>query len=158
MCLDEGEHHFLSGSHDQSILIWKYNQNENRVQSLITCKGHQGTIESLAVNGNVFASASFDKTIKIWGLDEVEENPSSTKECRLTLNAHNENVSSIVWNDSDQLISSSWDQTMKIWNVETLQSIQTIVRFSNCLRKKERTDCLLFRNAAKRFSVSIILR
>ena len=65
---DEGEHEFLSGSHDQTILHWKYNQHENRVQSLVTFKGHQGTIEALALQKTFFASASFDKTIKIWGL------------------------------------------------------------------------------------------
>ena len=65
---DEGEHHFLSGSHDQTILIWKYDQNRNNVQSLITCKGHQGTIEALALQKSYFASGSFDKTIKLWGL------------------------------------------------------------------------------------------
>jgi ribosome biogenesis protein YTM1 len=65
---DEGEHQFISGSHDQTILIWKYDQNKNSVQSLITCKGHQGTIETLALQKSYFASGSFDKTIKLWGL------------------------------------------------------------------------------------------
>ncbi|CAF1184556.1 unnamed protein product [Rotaria sp. Silwood1] len=124
---DEGEHKFISGSHDQTIFIWKYDQNKNNVQSLISCKGHQGTIETLAAQINVFCSGSFDKTIKLWGLDEEEgeeENKSSTKECRLTINAHNENVSSIGWISSNQLVSSSWDQTIKLWNMDTIQTIQ----------------------------------
>ena len=65
---DEGQHQFVSGSHDQTILIWIYDQNKNNVQSLITCKGHQGTIETLALQKTYFASGSFDKTIKLWGL------------------------------------------------------------------------------------------
>ncbi|CAF3460005.1 unnamed protein product, partial [Rotaria sp. Silwood2] len=82
---DEGEHEFISGSHDQTILIWKYDQNKNNVQSLITCKGHQGTVETLALQKSFFCSASFDKTIKLWGLEQQDEkSKSSTKECRLT--------------------------------------------------------------------------
>jgi len=68
---DEGQHQFLSGSHDQNILIWKYDQNKNNVQSLITCKGHQGTVETLAAQKTLFASGSFDKTIKLWGLGDT---------------------------------------------------------------------------------------
>ena len=70
--LDEGQHEFLSGSHDQTILIWKYDQNRNRVQSLKTCKGHQGTVETLALQKTCFASGSFDKTIKLWGLGRIK--------------------------------------------------------------------------------------
>ncbi|CAF1252681.1 unnamed protein product [Rotaria sordida] len=123
---DEGEHEFISGSHDQTILIWKYDQNKNNVQSLITCKGHQGTIETLALQKLYFCSGSFDKTIKLWGLEEEKEKEkSSTKECRLTINAHNENVSSIGWNSPNELVSCSWDQTIKLWNMDTIQSTQT---------------------------------
>jgi len=125
---DEGEHEFLSGSHDQTILIWKYDQNKNNVQSLITCKGHQGTIETLALQKSYFASGSFDKTIKLWGLEEEKEK-SSTKECRVTINGHNENVSSIGWNSPNELVSCSWDQTIKLWNMDTIQSTQTFVCF-----------------------------
>ena len=141
---DEGEHEFISGSHDQTILIWKYDQNKNSVQSLITCKGHQGTIEALALQKTCFASGSFDKTIKLWGLGslswsfslfifssffliEEQEDKSATKECRVTINAHNENVSSIGWSSSNELISCSWDQSIKLWNMDTLQSTQTFV-------------------------------
>ncbi|CAF3497189.1 unnamed protein product [Adineta steineri] len=124
---DEGEHEFISGSHDQTILIWKYDQNKNSVKSLITCKGHQGTIETLALQKSIFASGSFDKTIKLWGLEEQQQQQeqTSTKECRVTINAHNENVSSIGWNSSNELVSCSWDQTIKLWNMDTIQSTQT---------------------------------
>ncbi|CAF1200975.1 unnamed protein product [Rotaria sordida] len=103
---DEGGHEFLCGSHDQIILIWTYDQNKNSVQSLITCKGHQGTIETLAAQKTLFCSGSFDKTIKLWGLDDEGEDKSSTKECRLTINAHNENISSIAWMSSNELVSA----------------------------------------------------
>ncbi|CAF1226167.1 unnamed protein product [Rotaria sordida] len=103
---DEGGHEFPCGSHDQIILIWTYDQNKNSVQSLITCKGHQGTIETLAAQKTLFCSGSFDKTIKLWGLDDEGEDKSSTMECRLTINAHNENISSIAWMSSNELVSA----------------------------------------------------
>ena len=65
---DEGEHRFISGSHDQTIRIWKYNQNKNEAQTLFICQGHQATVETLALQNNFFASGSFDKTIKLWSL------------------------------------------------------------------------------------------
>lgn len=59
--------------------------------------------------------------------NDNENEKSTTKECRLTINAHNENVSSIGWNSSNELLSGSWDQTLKLWNMDTIQSVQTFV-------------------------------
>lgn len=64
---DECEHHFLSGSHNQTIIIWRYDQNRNDVQSLVICKGYQATIETLESQKFYFVSRSVDKTIKLWG-------------------------------------------------------------------------------------------
>ncbi|CAF3393314.1 unnamed protein product, partial [Rotaria sp. Silwood2] len=57
-------------------------------------------------------------------LDEEKEKPS-IKECRLTVNARNGNVSSIGWNSPNELASASWDKTVKLWNMDRLKLIQT---------------------------------
>ncbi len=47
---DESEHEFISGSHDQ---------NKNSVESLITCKGHQETIETFSFTKIIFCFRFF---------------------------------------------------------------------------------------------------
>jgi len=122
---DEGHHHFVSGSHDQTILIWNYDQNTNSVKSLKTLKGHTGTVETLARHPTLdyFASGSWDKTIRLWGINDEQD---SVQESRVTINAHLENVSSLVWRESNCLVSCSWDKRIQLWNIDRLESTQTI--------------------------------
>jgi hypothetical protein len=51
------------------------------------------------------------------------------KKCWLTVNAPNENVSSIGWNSPNEYVSCSWNQIIKLWNMDTLQSTQIFLYF-----------------------------
>jgi WD40 repeat protein len=73
------------------------------------------------------------------------------KECRLTINAHNENVSSIGWNSPNELVSCSWDQTIKLWNMDTVQSTQTFVSFCFNVYQRNKINLFFFRNVEKLF-------
>ena len=56
---------------------------------------------------NLFASGSFDKTIKIWDIN--------TKKCVQTLEGHASNVICLLLHSSGLLISSSGDRNVKVW-------------------------------------------
>lgn len=65
----------------------------------------------------LIASASFDKTIKLWG----SRSPS-----RLILQGHEKSVQDVVFSPDNQLIATtSHDQTIKIWN-RTGQLLKTL--------------------------------
>lgn len=73
--------------------------------------GHRGDVNALALrpDNQVFASASHDKTIKIWD--------SKEKKLLKTLTGHSRNVFSLTYTyDGSKLISGGDDGTIKIWD------------------------------------------
>lgn len=70
----------LTGSNDNTVRIWQFDENTGNGTPIFECKGHEGTIEDIAItkSNDYFATASYDSNIKIWGmnagLDKEEEN------------------------------------------------------------------------------------
>lgn len=90
-------------------------------QLKLTLSGHTEPVRalSLSLNGQVLASGSDDKTIKLW-------NPSTGILLR-TLAGHRERITSIVITpDNQTLISTSFDNTIKFWNTQTGKEMRTI--------------------------------
>ena len=59
------------------------------------------------ISDNLFASAGFDKTIKIWDIASMA--------CVQNLIGHQANVICIIFHSDGYLISCSTDHTIKIW-------------------------------------------
>ena len=83
-------------------------------------KGHSGAVYSVQFSpcGLFLASGSFDKTVRIWGLENQQELHCCAE--------HQLNVTDVSWSgDSKRLVSGSFDQTAKEWDMVTGQLLAT---------------------------------
>src|SRR6476661_7739738 len=98
-------------------------------QCLHTLTGHKNLIYSVAFspNGEVVASGSDDKTIKLWGVKDGQE--------IVTLAGHTNLVYFVAFSpDGETLASSSWDRTVKIWRVKDGKLLRTITGHTDSVR------------------------
>jgi cytochrome c len=98
-----------TGGEDGKIAIWR---NGNPVPERIL-EGHTAPIVSLAVSpdGNTLASASWDRSIRLW--------PLSSGEARV-LNGHDQNVNGLAFTrDGKSLVSAAYDATIRIWPLDS---------------------------------------
>jgi ribosome assembly protein 4 len=100
----------VSGSDDFTLILWDP-LNSNKPICRMT--GHQGLVNHVSFSPDTFylASASFDKSIKIWN--------GHTGEFLFNFRGHVGPVYQIAWSaDSRLLLSGSKDSTLKCWNVK----------------------------------------
>ncbi len=124
---------FVTAGWDNDVRLWQVVEQEGR-QLVRTFKGHSSTITALRFtsNGQTLASASWDKTIKLWRAGDGT--------LLKTLQGHQDGVTSLDLSPNGQtLVSGSEDKTLKLWRVgdgtllKTLQGHQqgiTSVAFS----------------------------
>jgi WD40 repeat protein len=86
-----------------------------------TLAGHSSEVTAVAFthDGTQLASASWDKTIKLWD--------PTTGELRKTLTGHSDSVTAVAFtHDGTQLASASWDKTIKLWDPTTGELRKTL--------------------------------
>ncbi|KAK1938484.1 putative WD-repeat protein [Babesia divergens] len=109
---ESGQERLLSGSDDNTMFIWHPHSSSRKPVHRMT--GHQKLINHVAfsADGRYFASASFDKTIRIWcGI---------TGKFLRTLRGHIGRVYRVVWSCCGSLlVSASSDTTLKLWDANT---------------------------------------
>ena len=84
-------------------------------------EGHAGAVYSVAFSrkGNLIATGSFDKSVRIWALEQLNGGGHSSGSCEV-LQDHSLNVSEVAWGVGDaHVVSSSYDKTVKLWDVQS---------------------------------------
>lgn len=113
--------YLLSSSDDMTIKLWDWEKDFECIQ---TFEGHVHYVMMLKINPrdtNTFASASLDRSIKVWGLT------ASTP--HFSLEGHEKGVNCLDYypgGDKPYLLSGSDDKTIKIWDYQTKACLQTL--------------------------------
>ncbi|MBW4420583.1 MAG: caspase family protein [Myxacorys californica WJT36-NPBG1] len=103
-----------------AIVLWNKG-NDGNWKSTTTLSGHSAMVTQLQISpdGNLLASASADKTIKLWNI----EKGILVK----TLPRHSDRVTAIRFrSDGGVLASGSADQTVKLWTIPKGDLVETL--------------------------------
>lgn len=105
-----------------SLRGWEYHHLKLKAdQSTNTLSTHSDEVTFVAIDKNSkwIASASIDKSIKLWSMGNFEE--------LKTLQGHTSGVSTLDFSPDGKLLASgSRDRTVKLWNVETGAEVLTL--------------------------------
>ncbi|EEE56543.1 coatomer subunit beta'-2 isoform X1 [Oryza sativa Japonica Group] len=111
----------LSSSDDMLIKLWDWDKGWMCTQIF---EGHSHYVMQVTFNPkdtNTFASASLDRTVKVWSLGSPDPN--------FTLDGHSKGVNCVDYftgGDRPYLITGSDDQTAKVWDYQTKSCVQTL--------------------------------
>lgn len=114
----EKEKMLITGSRDARLRVWDCHADAGQWTLDMVIPAHNYTINDVVLHpeGKFLATASRDKSIKIW----------KWPQCKLIFVAdqgkneiHNSSVNSLLWSaDGKQLLSASDDRTIGIWSFE----------------------------------------
>ncbi|KAF4756004.1 Coatomer subunit beta' [Perkinsus olseni] len=113
----------LSCSDDMTIKLWDWDKNWACVA---TYEGHAHYVMMVQWNPkdmNIFASASLDRSIKVWGVTSGSTTP------HFSLTGHTRGVNCIEYSpskDKPYLVSGGDDKTVRVWDYQTRQCLQVL--------------------------------
>ncbi|KHJ86644.1 WD domain, G-beta repeat protein [Oesophagostomum dentatum] len=111
----------ITSSDDMMIKLWDW---DNKWQMKQSFEGHTHYVMQVAINpkdNNTFATASLDKTVKVWQFGSQQPN--------FTLEGHDKGVNCVDYyhgGDKPYLISGADDHLVKIWDYQNKTCVQTL--------------------------------
>lgn len=105
----------ISGSRDAKLKIWDVSADYQQVEEIAA---HLYAINHIAFSpdGTHFATASMDKSIKVWDANEMKLLKVIDK-ARHT--GHGTSVNKLLWTSyNNQLVSASDDRSISVWDVQ----------------------------------------
>eukprot|EP00620_Florenciella_sp_RCC1587_P015150 CAMPEP_0182558538 /NCGR_PEP_ID=MMETSP1324-20130603/2016_1 /TAXON_ID=236786 /ORGANISM="Florenciella sp., Strain RCC1587" /LENGTH=867 /DNA_ID=CAMNT_0024770713 /DNA_START=70 /DNA_END=2670 /DNA_ORIENTATION=+ len=116
----------ISAADDMSMKLWNWDKSWECTQVF---EGHLHYVMMIKFNAkdtNSFASASLDRSIKVWSLGAPQPN--------FSLEGHERGVNCIDYypgGDKPYLLSGADDKTVKIWDYQTKACVQTLDGHAN---------------------------
>lgn len=113
--------YLLTSSDDMLIKLWNWDKQWSCQQVF---EGHTHYVMQIVINpkdNNTFASASLDRTVKVWQLGSSTPN--------FTLEGHEKGVNCVDYyhgGDKPYLISGADDRLVKIWDYQNKTCVQTL--------------------------------
>jgi F-box and WD-40 domain protein 1/11 len=93
-------------------------------------RGHAAAVNAIQLNGDEIASASGDRTIKIWSISRAV--------CLMTLSGHNKGIACIQY-DGRRIISGSSDNTIRIFDRVTGSEVSRLEGHNHLVRTVQAT-------------------
>ncbi|WP_165970497.1 AAA family ATPase [Actinomadura sp. 6K520] len=94
-----------TGSNDRTVRFW----DAERAAEVAVLRGHAGTVAAVDWSAaGVLASASYDRTVRVW----ADDGPR-------VLSGHTDEVWDVAWSpDGTRLATSSRDRTVRVWTAD----------------------------------------
>ena len=116
-----------SASDDWTVRLWDLRNLDLEHPDLnnlvhISLRGHSAWVSSVAFrsDGEVLASGSFDRSIRLWQIDQIEWKLGIIRENPIVLEDHYQSVTSVAFTpDGKYLASGSFDNTARLWIART---------------------------------------
>ncbi len=116
-----------SASDDWTVRLWNLEKLDLENPDLknlvhVSLKGHSAWVSSVAFSpdGKTLASGSFDRSIRLWQIDQIDWKSGTIMEAPIVLEDHNQSVTSVAFTpDGKYLASGSYDNTVRLWIART---------------------------------------
>lgn len=114
-----GAYYLVAGYGNGEVIAWDTNSGKMRR----TYRGHKAAVNSVAISPNraILASGSDDGAIRIWRIDEPEDN------FQIVLEGHTKEVTKICFSPNGGLLASrSNDDTVRVWRASDWRCVAII--------------------------------
>ncbi|KAH3665847.1 hypothetical protein OGAPHI_004035 [Ogataea philodendri] len=128
----------LSASRDKTLITWQLTRDENNYGvAKKALKGHSHIVQDcdISADGEYAISASWDKTLRLWRLNDGA--------CLGRFVGHTADVLSVsIAANSRQIVSASRDKSVKLWNTQgqCMATLESHTDWVNAVRFSPSTD------------------